>query len=53
VTIKELRDRLREIAERPLNDPEISHGEADDLLIEYIGDEEVSKLFNKIEKWYA
>ena len=34
-------------------DPEAAHGYADDLLIEFIDDEEIKKEFDKIEKWYA
>jgi hypothetical protein len=34
-------------------DKEIGHGLADDLLLEYINDEEISKAFNDVEKWYA
>ncbi len=34
-------------------DPERWHEEADKLLLEYIGDSEITDLFEKIEKWYA
>ena len=40
--------------EHSLNlDQESAHVEADDLLLWYIDDEEVTKLFEKIDKWYA
>ena len=34
-------------------DPEASHAEVDDLLVQYINDPEVTELFDKMEKWYA
>ena len=34
-------------------DKEMIHMNADDGLLEYIGDPEISKAFNKIKKWYA
>lgn len=41
--------------ERPkwTGDPEADHVKADRLLLEYIGDEEITAAFEKIEKWYA
>ena len=37
----------------PPMDPEAAHGEADDLLLELIDDEEIANAYNAIEKWYA
>lgn len=34
-------------------DEEIAHSRADRLLLEYIGDEEVTAAFDAINKWYA
>ena len=34
-------------------DVECQHGEADYLIIEYIGDEEIKEAYHNIEKWYA
>jgi hypothetical protein len=34
-------------------DTEANHGEADDLLLEYINDKDIKKAFEEIEKWYA
>ena len=34
-------------------DEEDGHLRADRLLLDYIGDEEVSKIFNSARKWYA
>jgi hypothetical protein len=33
--------------------PEGAHVKADRILLEYIGDEEVTKAFDSIDKWYA
>jgi hypothetical protein len=37
----------------PSGDPESDHSAADDLLLELIGDPDISAAFNAIEKWYA
>ena len=34
-------------------DTETAHSQADDLLLEYIGDNEISHAYNQIDKWYA
>lgn len=34
-------------------DEEIDHSNADRILLEYINDEEVTKAFHDIDKWYA
>jgi len=34
-------------------DVERDHCHADDLLIEYIGDEDIKTAYDKIDKWYA
>lgn len=34
-------------------DPQDDHMEADELLLKYIGNEEVKEAFESIEKWYA
>ena len=34
-------------------DAERAHGEADELLLEYIADAEVKAAYDAIEKWYA
>lgn len=39
-----------------LGDPEISHGEADDLLLEaleLLGEPEIAEAFRHVPKWYA
>lgn len=50
--------RLRELAgydwgRNSTQSPEDWHIEADNILLEMIGDEEVRELFEKIEKWYS
>lgn len=50
---EQLIKRLNEIAELSSGDPEVAHSQADDLLIEYIGDEKVKEAFENIDKWYA
>ena len=35
------------------SDCEMAHGDADDALLEFIGDPEIIDAFEKIEKWYA
>ncbi|MBY0413717.1 MAG: hypothetical protein K2Q18_06110 [Bdellovibrionales bacterium] len=34
-------------------DPELDHAIADQLLLEFINDEEVTRCFEDIKKWYA
>lgn len=34
-------------------DGETAHIEADELLLRYINDKEITEAFNNIEKWYA
>jgi predicted transposase YdaD len=52
MTKKELIEKLREI-QKDTDDIEKNHKEADDLLLEYIGDMEVSVAFSDVDKWYA
>ncbi len=49
--IDELVEKQREIAKS--GDHEIAHCNADQALLNYIGDKEVSEAFNEIDKWYA
>lgn len=51
--IEDLRDALAEISQRKSGDPEGDHRQADELLLEYIGDREVERLFDLIRKWYS
>ncbi len=51
MTRDELLRRLREL--HGPNDAEIVHVQADDLLLDYIEDDEVREAFERIDKWYA
>ena len=42
---------LRELADS--EEPEIAHGEADDLLLRLIDDAEIAAAFDNVPKWYA
>lgn len=50
MTKEELIEKLSELNGE---DPELDHIQADNLLLEYINDVEISKAFTKIDKWYA
>lgn len=45
--------KLRIILKRENSDTELNHIEADDLLLEFINDKSITKLFKKINKWYS
>ncbi len=53
MTLKQLIEGLKEIRGRAEYDPERSHSDADDLLLEFIGDPEVKEIYDQIDKWYA
>jgi len=56
MTIEELRERTRELVELQKNgdsDKEIDHGNFDDWVMEYINDEELNKLREQLDFWYA
>ncbi len=52
MTKEELITELKTIKDNN-SDIEQGHGEADQLLLEYINDEDIASAFNDIEKWYA
>lgn len=52
MTKEELIEALKEIAANN-DDEEVDHARADALLLEYIGDNEVTEAFDSINKWYA
>ena len=35
------------------SDPEATHAEADELLLQYINDPEIEKVFEEVPKWYS
>lgn len=47
---EELLEELREASEY---EDEFAHMRADELLLRYIDDEEITKAFKAIKKWYA
>lgn len=51
--IKTLIEQLKELATNPDFDPEEDHIKADDLLLEFIDNADVTENFKAIEKWYA
>ncbi len=51
LTKAELIERLKTLA--TCDDPEFAHGEADQLLLDFIHDEEIAAAFMAVEKWYA
>ncbi|MBI2623082.1 MAG: hypothetical protein HYW65_00690 [Candidatus Liptonbacteria bacterium] len=62
VTKEQLIERLQELAgstegwseqNHKGESPESAHVKADRALLEYIGDEEVTKVFDSVDKWYA
>ena len=48
---QELLAALKEFA--ALGDTEAQHGYADDALLKFINDSEITEAYNKIDKWYA
>lgn len=51
MTKEELIKKLNELAKH--HDPESAHGDADDLLLLFINDPEITDAYETIEKWYA
>jgi len=42
---------LKKLADIP--DKEITHERADNLLLEYIDDKEITEAYEKLERWYG
>lgn len=55
MTKEDLKNALSEIVLRQgkYPDAERDHCDADDLLLQFIGDEEISEIYDNISKWYA
>ena len=51
MTKEELLAELEEATENL--DTECAHGDADDALLEYIGDTDIAEVYNRVPKWYA
>lgn len=52
MNVEELIEKLKEL-QKSNNGKHMNHIEADNLLLDFIGDEDVYRAFKKIEKWYA
>lgn len=48
---EELIEKLKKLQD--CGDPEIAHSEADELILAYLNDTEITEEFKKITKWYA
>lgn len=46
-------EQLKSLEEQSKSDTETAHQEADDLLLEFINDEEISEIYGRIQKYYA
>ena len=53
MTKKELAAKLRALAVLSGSNPERFHRDADDLLIEFIGDDGVRDAYEEVKKWYS
>lgn len=56
MTLRTLRKKLREVLKRnqeDTSDKEREHDDADELLLEYIGDKTVSEIWAQLDIWYA
>lgn len=53
MTRDELLDKLRKIKDTKGWDKEVTHGEADQALLDFINDPEIEQAYDAIEKWYA
>ena len=51
--IEELRKAMSEVIVGYGSQPESAHGYLDDLLIEYINDEVVTRMWKQQERWYS
>ena len=50
---KKLIKHMKNVVKNQQNDIEMLHFQLDDLLLEYINDKEVTKIFNSAPKWYS
>lgn len=51
--IPELIEELKKIKQKDTDDLEENHIDADNLLLRFINNKEVSRAYNSIKKWYA
>ena len=50
---EELIKELKKLTKYGDGDYEGGHGDADDLLVKYIDDAEITKAYDNVGKWYA
>ena len=53
ISKEELIKELKELTESGNTDSEALHAEADELLLNYINDPEIEKVFEEVPRWYA
>lgn len=56
MTKDDFEDKMMEILERGAAEPEVNHGDADDLLCEMLidlGYKDIIAIYHRISKWYA
>lgn len=56
MTKEEFTNKLRELSEETERDAEFTHGDADELTIQWLretGCEEAADIFDSMEKWYG
>lgn len=53
MTLEELKNELSMVNQEYAEDSEYCHRFIDELLLEYINDETVTRRFNEVAKWYA
>lgn len=53
MNLDELKKKIKTINRKFKHDPEDCHGRIDDALLEFINDDEVTELYNKVTKWCA
>ena len=53
ISKEELIEELKELSQSGIADLEALHAEADELLLNYINDPEIEKVFEEVPKWYA
>lgn len=47
------KEAIRVLEELTEADPELAHGEADEVLIRLINDKDIEKAFDEVPKWYS
>ena len=53
MTLEELKQKMIEVEESSDWNWHDVHEKQDELLLEYIGDEEIKQIYNSTQKWYS